>query len=108
MCKCKVCNRQFHYGDEWSPMFTDKVWWDLLDFYNLWRYEAEAEAAFNKSWHEYKRGPRLTPFADDETYHCYICYECAEKALGRKLTLEDINNSLFNKPFKRFHFKIKE
>lgn len=108
MCKCKVCNRQFHYGDEWSPMFTDKVWWDLLDFYNLWRYEAEAKAAFHKAWHEYKRGPRLTPFANGENYHCYICYECAEKALGRKLTLEDINDSLLNKPFKKLYFKIEE
>ena len=68
MCKCKVCNRQFHYGDEWSPMFTNKIWFDLLDFYNLWRYEAE-------------------------------------EALGRKLSLDDINTSRFNEPFKRFYFK---
>lgn len=105
MCKCKVCNRQFHYGDEWSPMFVEKIWWDLLDFYNLWRYEAEAEDTFYREYAKYKKGPRPTPFQDKDEYHCFICYECAEKALGRKLTLEDINDSMFNGPFKKFYFK---
>lgn len=45
------------------------------------------------------------PFQDKDEYHCFICYECAEKALGRKLTLEDINDSMFNGPFKKFYFK---
>lgn len=86
-------------------MFVDKIWWDLLDFYNLWRYEAEAEDTFYREYAKYKKGPCLTPFQDKDEYHCFICYECAEKALGRKLTLEDINDSMFNGPFKKFYFK---
>lgn len=108
MCKCKVCNREFRYGDGWSPMFTDKIWWDLLDFYNLWRYEAEAKSAFHEAIYKYERGSLLTPFVDKEEYHCDICYKCAEKALGRKLVPEDVNNSLFNESFKKIYFKTKK
>lgn len=102
---CKACNKRFRYGDEQSPMFMDKVWWDLLDFYNLWRYEAEAKAAFHDAWYKYRKGPMMVQFRDKDEYHCFICYECAEKALGRKLTLEDINDSMFNDAFKEFYFK---
>lgn len=105
MCRCKVCNKQFKYGDEQSPMFVDKIWRDLLDFYNLWRYEAEAESAFHHAYSKYKKGPRFAAFCDKDEYHCYICYECAEKALGRKLTKDDINDSIFNEPFVKFYFK---
>ena len=86
-------------------MFIDKIWFDLLDFYDLWRYEAEAESKFLHEYHNYKKGPKSTPFQDSDEYHCFICYKCAEEALGRRLSLDDINSSPFNEPFKRFYFK---
>jgi len=38
-------------------------------------------------------------------HHVFICSECAEKALGREITDKDINDSLFNIPFREKYFK---
>lgn len=100
MCKCKVCNKQFNYGDEQSPMFTNEIWERLLDFYGLKEYEHMARVLFNANWRNRKR----KPFRDKDKYHCYLCYECAEKALGRKILPEDINDSMYNTAFRRFYY----
>lgn len=98
MCKCKCCNKEFEYGDSESPVYVNKVWWDLLDYYNLWRYQAEAEDRFYKAYAKWRRNMR-SKFLDRDDYHCYICHECASKALGRALTIDDIEVCPLSKPY---------
>lgn len=87
-CKCQVCEKRFEYLDEQSPMLKKEIWNQVVKFYNLEEYEKEADDRFYKNY-EYRKqiGQR---HSDDE--HLFICYECMEKALGRRLIREDLIN----------------
>lgn len=102
-CKCQVCEKRFVYGDEQSPMLKKEVWDQIVKFYNLEEYEKEADDKFHENY-EYRKqiGQR---HSDDE--HLYLCYECMEKALGRKLRLEDLINLgvPLNVEFEKMYFK---
>ena len=45
-------------------------------------------------------------FVDKDEYHLYICSDCMEKALGRKLLKTDLigENIQFNKDFENNYF----
>ena len=102
-CKCQVCGKKFAYGDEQSPMLREDIWNSIVKFYNLEEYEKEADERFNENY-EYRKliGDR---HSDDE--HLYLCYECMEKALGRKLTIKDLININvpLNMAFEKMYFK---
>ena len=102
-CKCQVCEKRFAYGDEQSPMLKDNIWNNIVKFYDLEQYEKEADERFQENY-EYRKqiGQR---HSDDE--HLYLCYECMEKALGRKIEPGDlINISVpLNMRFEEMYFK---
>lgn len=105
LCKCKVCDKTFHYMDEQSPMFANEIWWDLLDYYGLWRYEARAKILNMEAHYQWQQaGKPRNEFPIKDEYHCFICYECAEKALGRRLTLEDLHSECDNELFINHYF----
>lgn len=108
-CKCKVCGKQFEYGDENSPCLTDKKWRRVVNFYNLGLYEKKANKLYSKfdPWFDEK-------FVDKDEYHLYICSDCMEKALGRKILPSDLSTPqakidglswYFNKAFEEKYFK---
>ena len=94
---CTICKKEFEYGDKHSPMLKNLVWVTVVRYYNLSNYEREAEHRFLTKWH---RGIRKYNPKD----HLLICYECMEKALGRKLTQEDIVDCPLNKEFVKNYF----
>lgn len=96
--KCTACNKSFNYGDYNSPMFIDKIWNKIITYYGLTNFEKEAARKFISF---YKRGD----ISYREDCHVFICSECAEKALGRKILTSDINDSVFNIPFREKYFK---
>lgn len=98
-CKCQVCGKRFAYCDEQSPMLKESVWNRIVNFYNLGEYEKEADKRFHENY-EISRG-----FSDDE--HLFICYECMEKALGRKIEPSDLINIgvPLNMAFEEMYFK---
>lgn len=95
LCHCTVCGREFQYGDDASPMFTDDLWQWLCKHYGI-DEDARAEAVGLKYLENLEDG------------HTYICAKCAEKALGRTLRLPDLNGSYFNKPFIMSYFGYNE
>lgn len=95
LCHCTVCGREFQYGDEASPMFTDDLWQWLCKYYGI-DEDARAEAVGFKYFENLEDG------------HTYICAKCAEKALGRPLNLKDLNGSYFNRPFLESYFGYNE
>ena len=101
-CTCQVCKKKFAYGDEQSPMLSDKVWNKVVKFYDLEEYEKEADERFEKNYN-YKNH-----FSDDE--HLFLCYECMEKALGRKIKPSDLigHDVPLNVEFEKMYFKEKE
>ena len=113
MCKCSVCNKEFEYGDENSPMVNNDVWKQILEFYNLTTSEKEKEDAFLKVYNlKYKTNNKglkadISEIARHDALHTYICYECMEKALGRKLIREDLigKNVPLNWAFEQMYFK---
>lgn len=42
--QCSVCERQFRYGDEMSPMFDDQAWNYILNYFGI-DEDARADAA---------------------------------------------------------------
>lgn len=96
--KCTVCNKEFYYGDHNSPMFIDEVWNKIINYFKLTNFEKEAAKKFSS----YHKGGGKDYYPD---HHVFICSECAEKALGREITDKDINDSLFNIPFREKYFK---
>lgn len=102
-CKCQVCEKRFAYGDEQSPMLKDDIWNNIVKFYDLEQYEKEADDRFQENY-EYRKqiGQR---HSDDE--HLYLCYECMEKALGRKIEPGDLINIgvPLNMMFEEMYFK---
>lgn len=109
MCKCKVCGKQFKYGDENSPCLTDKKWRRIVNFYNLRNYEIKASKLYTKA------DPLLNEdFVDKDEYHLYICSDCMENALGRKIMPTDLSTPkakidgfdwYYNKAFEEHYFK---
>ena len=98
-CKCQVCGKRFAYGDEQSPMLKNNVQNKIVKFYNLEEYEIEADRKF------YKNYSKSHGFYDDE--HLFICYECMEKALGRRIEFSDLINIgvPLNIAFEEMYFK---
>lgn len=84
-CKCKVCGKPFEYGDKNSPCLTNERWKQVVDFYNLGKYEKKASKLLSEA------DPWLNDdFVDEDKYHLYICSDCMEKALGRKILPTDL------------------
>ena len=100
-CQCKVCGRKFIYGDCQSPMLKDKKWEEVVHFYGLENYEMEAHNKFIE--HYYRSGLRAK-HKDEE--QLYLCYECMEKALGRKIKRTDLisKNVPINENFEYMYF----
>lgn len=84
-------------------MLKKSVWDKVVNFYSLVEYEKEAEERFYENY-EYRKiiGHR---YSDDE--HLFICYECMEKALGRKIEPPDLINIgvPLNMAFEEMYFK---
>ena len=112
MCECLICKRKFVYGDKWSPMLKNNVWRDVVEHYGLVEEELEREKAFYEIYEIYgiTKSERIVEILDEvlglSIFHTYICYECMEKALGRKLTKEDLigTDIPLNKDFEKEYF----
>ena len=111
MCKCTACNREFEYEDKWSPMLNNSVWNQVLDYYGLRGEEIKREREFEKRWDVWEKcsGVQYGKLWDrlrDNDCHTYICYKCIEKALGRKITREDLigANVPINAQFEKHYF----
>lgn len=89
LCHCTVCDCEFSYGDEVSPMFDDSLWDFLIRYYGL---EVHLATALFIQSHS-------CPPTYDRIGHTYICAKCAESALDRPLRITDLNGSHFNMPF---------
>lgn len=89
LCTCSVCKSKFDFGDEQSPVLNDNLWNTVINFYGL-------EEINRLSKPDYRGETQSSPV------HCYVCYECMEKALGRELTLDDIPSVIYNVPFKKY------
>ena len=103
-CKCKVCGKELQYCGDNSPMLKNDIWNQIVDFYNLKEYEEEAFEAFIKAYKKWKR--RKNEFNDKDEYHLYLCTNCMEKALGRKILKSDLigENTPFNENFEENYF----
>ena len=100
ICKCKICNRKFNYDGEESPMLNNLLWNKIVKFYNLENYEKEASNRFIKA---YKKKQNI----EKDNQHLFICIDCMENALNRRLTKEDLigDNIPYNKTFEEWYFK---
>lgn len=111
-CQCTVCKRKFSYGDKWSPMFNNDIWDFLIYKYGLKKHEWDSRKKFDKYYDMWIKGDNGITNDDlnDPSMHTYICYKCAEKALGRKITKDDLigKNVPLNSKFERFYFKTNE
>lgn len=63
-CKCKVCNKVYHYADENSPVLNEELWNRIVNHYALEDYSKK--------------------------HSLYICSGCMESAIGRKLIGSDL------------------
>ena len=108
-CTCQVCKKKFEYGDEQSPMLSDKVWNQVINFYDLEEYEREAEERFEKNYDSRRRHRQISQEQFDSE-HLFLCYECMEKALGRKIEPSDLigHDVPLNVKFEKMYFKEKE
>lgn len=111
MCKCTACNREFEYGDKWSPMLSNSVWKQVLDYYGLRDEEIKREREFEKRWDVWEKCSgveygKLWDRLRDDDCHTYICYKCIETAIGRKITRDDLigANVPINAEFEKFYF----
>lgn len=109
-CKCIVCERRFDYGDEWSPVLKDSIWARIIQYYDLVDIEKANEVLFNyyyNLWQENKGTTKGKEYHRECGNHqTFICYPCMEKALGRKLTREDLigKDVPLNVEFERVYF----
>lgn len=94
-CYCSVCDRSFQYGDATSPVFTDDIWKFVVSYYNLNEHEKYAAEEFIKL-----RGADLS----NRNAHTFICVDCTEKALRRRLLLSDVTKCMFNREFLMKYF----
>lgn len=114
MCNCSICNKEFRYGDENSPMLKNSVWDSILEHYSLKEEEAEKEEVYSKLYDVAENIIRsnlakeiIYEVLDSKLLHTYICTDCMEKALGRRLTKADLigENIPFNVKFEKEYFK---
>lgn len=82
--ECNVCKKDLAFLSVLSPMIERELWNQILNHYHL---------------SEDRPGPDLPAMTPK-----YCCYECMEKALGRKLTPEDIKLVPFNLYFRLHYF----
>lgn len=104
MGKCKNCGKELKYCGDDSPMLKNDIWNHIVSFYNLESYEKNAFKDFMIAYKKWKRGN--DKFNDKDEYHLYLCTDCMEKALGRKLLKSDLvgENVSFNKNFEKRYF----
>lgn len=81
---CGGCGKELSFLSILSPVLENTLWNEVLHFFGL---------------SEQRSGPKL-PAMEPQ----YICFECMEKALGRKLLLEDLKQLPFNLYFKLHYF----
>ena len=100
-CKCKICGKEFNYGDKESPMLNNIIWDTIVKYYNLGEYEKKAFDLYSKMNFGFRKH-----FKDKDEYHLYICSTCMEKALGRKLLKSDLigENIPLNEKFEKSYF----
>ena len=100
ICKCKICNKKFNYDGEESPMLNNLLWNKIVKFYNLENYEKEASNRFIKAYEKKQN-------IEKDNQHLFICIDCMENALNRKLTKKDLigDNIPYNKTFEEWYFK---
>ena len=107
-CKCKVCGKRFEYGDKNSACLIDERWKEVVNFYNLGKYEKKASRLYSDA------DPWINEnFVDKDEYHLYICSDCMEKALGRRILPTDLSTPksklegmwYYNKEFEDSYFK---
>ena len=94
-CFCSVCDTQFEYADENSPMLKDEVWNDIVAHYGLQEHERYANQ---------KRAEGYSYPTHLRQYRTFICYKCMEKALGRRIERTDLAEVFFNIKFENFYF----
>ena len=77
---CSACGNEIESLEIQSPMLSDELWLQVLDFYHV-------------------------PEPDrDKGEHAFICADCMEKALGRKLSPEDLVPVLWNQCYRLHTF----
>lgn len=81
---CGGCGKRIDILQFDSPVIDDYLWQHVLDYYQI---------------SEERQGPQL-PAMNPQ----YVCCECMEKAIGRKLRLNDLQPLPFNLYFKLHHF----
>lgn len=94
-------------------MLKDSVWNSVLEYYNIKENEFEKENICSMLYDVYYmiRSERAMDLIDEilesKYLHTYVCVDCMEKALGRKLTKEDLigENIPFNEEFEESYFK---
>lgn len=101
-CKCKICGKEFSYDGKESPMLNNETWKTIVEHYDLVEYENKAFDLYRKTNFGFRKN-----FKDDDKYHLYICSNCMEKALGRKLLKSDLigENVPFNQNFEKNYFQ---
>lgn len=111
LVECNHCGRKFHYGDRWSPMLKQDIWRRVLNKLGISkRTEVRREYIFSVLYNLLKaakgqEAKTLGKIINRPEFHTYICSDCMEKALGRKLTLSDITDCPFNENFKKEYFQ---
>ncbi len=84
MRNCNGCHKQLPKLQLQSPVIQRDLWEKVLKYFGL---------------SENRPGPQLPAITP-----VYICTECMEEALGRRLTIEDIPPLPFNMYFKLYYF----
>ena len=81
-------------------MLNNILWNKIVKYYNLENYEKEANNRFIKA---YKKKQNI----EKDNQHLFICIDCMENALNRKLTKNDLvgDNISYNKTFEEWYFK---
>lgn len=93
--KCTVCNKEFYYGDHNSPMFIDEVWNKIINYFKLTNFEKEAAKKFSSY---YKGEVKII-------IQTTMCLSVANVRRRLQVADKDINDSLFNIPFREKYFK---
>ena len=103
---CCVCDKPIEYSGDDSVMLLDDKWHKVLDFYNLRKYEKDANRRADEFYKKCDRRGGLRLKAP-KNIHTFICNDCIEKALGRPIKITDINDSPFNQGYIKSHFETK-
>lgn|GEM_PF-4804621 len=83
-------------------MLNNDSWGNIVTYYNLNDYENKAFELYEKVNFGFRKN-----FKDEDKYHLYICTECMENALGRKILKSDLigENVPFNEDFEKSYFQ---